>query len=575
MPSSAGLTSGPAPRFLPAQGTTGQNQERPRFRAGKTATKASLWWLSLWRNADTLQLTPRPNKGELSPSVPHSRALLDAVRDPIFVIAGATLRWANRSAAGLLGFAPEALEEQPLSTVFGSEERALLEARLSAPSEELLRLTLRCADGSPLSLDLRLGDAGDGTMVLHGQHIAPPAHRDALAQLSTLHERNADADLPTILRDAAAAFSALGWHTGLWEIQGPTVTLCFRSANTPETPFGARLWQRRIPFADAPGLAEVARTRKGAFVPGLSRLSTNLAEAIGTDPKEVEQLHEDHGMHRGIFAPVIIDDRVTHVLSVVGSGLNERDLASVQLFTAMLSAASNVKSLSEEMGRQRQHATLGQMAAQLAHEVRNPLAVVLQAARNIRRRREDAEATETLVGMIEEEGKRLERLVADLVHFAGPLRPRVHKVHLEQVVHWALDMVLVELPKHCAQVTVEVHVSPDQLVLADAVLLRQAVAHLLVNACEHAGKGGKVDVSGHVRGDEVELRVCNTGEPLAPELAARVFEPFFTTRAAGSGLGLAVVRRLVQDQGGRVVLQTASEDTTFSVFLPLADGDDL
>ncbi|MCB9630977.1 MAG: hypothetical protein H6721_02340 [Sandaracinus sp.] len=267
------------------------------------------------------------------------------------------------------------------------------------------------------------------------------------------------------------------------------------------------------------------------------------------------------------MAPVFVDDRVAFVLMFTGAAITERDYAAIQLFAAMISAAEQLGAVSDEMARQERHAALGQMAAQLAHEVRNPLAVLYQATSQIRHRQRDGRDIGDLLSMIDEESRRLDRLVNDLVHFAAPLAPRIRETSLEPIVRYALDGVRAELGD-ASFAALAMHVDIDELsILADAVLLRQALAHLFHNAIGHAEKGGAVEVRAEREGDWVRLRVRNDGAPLAPDVARRVFEPFFSTKARGSGLGLAVVRRLVEDQGGRVLLESHDAGVSFAVML--------
>jgi signal transduction histidine kinase len=222
------------------------------------------------------------------------------------------------------------------------------------------------------------------------------------------------------------------------------------------------------------------------------------------------------------------------------------------------------------MGQQHKLAALGQMSALLAHEVRNPLAVMFQAYRQIRRRVGDKAEIGDLMDIVEEEAKRLNNLVDDLVHFAGPIKPRVQEVSLSQVVNWAMEGLTADADFPVDRIDLHVDMPSDlPPVLADPVLLRQAISHLVANACAHVRRGGNVWITGAEDApDRVHLKVVNDGEPLPPDVAFRVFEPFFTTKAKGTGLGLAVVRRLIEDQKGKVSLDQTDEGVSFSVWLP-------
>ncbi|MBC7172770.1 MAG: hypothetical protein H5U40_10100 [Polyangiaceae bacterium] len=234
-----------------------------------------------------------------------------------------------------------------------------------------------------------------------------------------------------------------------------------------------------------------------------------------------------------------------------------------------------IAALTSEIGQQSKLAALGQMSALLAHEVRNPLAVMFQAYRQIRRRVGEQVDIEELMAIVEEEAWRLNHLVNDLVHFAGPIKPRLQAVGLGQVVQWALEGLMADPDVPTDKIVFHVDVAAELTpVLADPMLLRQAVSHLVSNACAHVKRGGEVRIAGEEdpSTDGIRLVVMNDGEPLPPDVARRVFEPFFTTKAKGTGLGLAVVRRLIEDQKGKVALDSTERGVSFSIWLPASSA---
>jgi two-component system sensor histidine kinase HydH len=197
-------------------------------------------------------------------------------------------------------------------------------------------------------------------------------------------------------------------------------------------------------------------------------------------------------------------------------------------------------------------AALGQLAAAIAHEVRNPLAVVRSAAQGLG---ETLPATDAdghrAASFIVAEVDRLSSVVSSLLAFARPLQLRTRPTMLAEVVERAVTLAGGELAaKRLRLRRDEPPVLP--VVQADGDLVCQVLVGLLANAAAAAPAGGEVVVRARATNGTVELAVADDGPGIAPDLRARVFEPVFTTRADGTGLGLAVARQIVEAHGGRI-----------------------
>ncbi len=508
-------------------------------------------------------------------------SILDALPDPVVVVRDGIVRRINGKMAALLRVDRDVVEGRTL------EDLVETLPDLHAASDDAgasVRLVFRPPDGARVALDVRVGQAPDEegldlVLVCHDATEAASLH-ETIGQLSALYVTRRSAamiDLDSLLRESRPVFEGLGWNIGLWEIDSAHATLRYSYFALPEgvslgpsASLIRALEGRRLPLEKVPRVAEVVRNRRGVFASNLPQIGAALLSKLDLKSEDVEGQMKEAGFLRGAFAPVFVQERVRYVLLVSGQRLSERDFAAVQLFAAMISAAEQVSELGEEVARQERHAALGQMATQVAHEVRNPLAVLFQVTSQMRRRLGLGEDVDDLLTMVDQESRRLSRLVDDLVHFAAPLVPRIREVHLSTIVRQTIESLQSEPLERIEEC---VRVSPgldDHSVLADPILLRQALAHLLTNACAFAGDEGHVELTAQREGKRVRLKVCNSGPPLSAEVARRVFEPFFTTKAVGSGLGLAVVRRLVEDIGGRVTLDPSDDSIVFSVWLPAA-----
>jgi PAS domain S-box-containing protein len=213
------------------------------------------------------------------------------------------------------------------------------------------------------------------------------------------------------------------------------------------------------------------------------------------------------------------------------------------------------------------------LALGLAHEIRNPLnAAVLELnllGRAINRL-DDAAVRDPMrrrVDVVEGEIRRLERLLTEFLALARPRAPQREPVDLGRVVDAVIDL---ETQAMSARGVALARDTPEGVwVLGDVEKLKQVVLNLVVNALDAMPEGGSLRLAVALEGDWAVLTVRDAGPGVDPRIQAEIFDPFFTTKPAGTGLGLALVRKIVEHHGGRVALSsTAGEGTTVEVVLP-------
>jgi two-component system sensor histidine kinase AtoS len=212
-------------------------------------------------------------------------------------------------------------------------------------------------------------------------------------------------------------------------------------------------------------------------------------------------------------------------------------------------------------------ATVGQVASRIAHEVRNPLAIIRSMVQNLGETAE-AESSRRTCRQVLEEIDRLSRVTSSLVGLSRPLRPQIVEVDARDVVsrvEWLSRRLL-----DGRGVAVRVGSGPERArVRADPDLACQVLLGLVSNAAEATEEGGAVDILWEESTDEVVFAVEDRGPGVPPELRERVFDPFFTTKARGAGLGLAVAREVAEAQGGRVALESLEgRGARFALHLP-------
>ncbi len=197
-------------------------------------------------------------------------------------------------------------------------------------------------------------------------------------------------------------------------------------------------------------------------------------------------------------------------------------------------------------------AALGQLATAIAHEVRNPLAVIRSAAQGIAETVPATDAaTRRSCEFITDEIDRLSSVVTSLLAFARPLQVHARAVPVSEVLDRALLLAGEELASRGVAIRRE-DGGPLPALHADPDLVCQVLIGLLSNAAEAAGQGGTVTLEARRGEKTIELGVADSGPGVPTDIRARIFEPFFTTRSRGTGLGLAVARQIVEAHGGEI-----------------------
>lgn len=224
----------------------------------------------------------------------------------------------------------------------------------------------------------------------------------------------------------------------------------------------------------------------------------------------------------------------------------------------------------EQAKRRESLAVIGEMAAVIAHEVRNPLAIMNNAVSSLRREDLASHDRSVLLTILVEESERLNRLVTDLLRYARPIA--VQRQHV--LLHELAKRATLLQGAHPGVRVVYDEASARGQIWGDATLLRQVVDNLVENAIQATGPGGTVTISVQPQDKDgvggFVLSVADDGEGMDTQVRTSATKPFFTTRPAGTGLGLAIVNRIVEAHGGELTLQSRrGEGTEARVFLPI------
>lgn len=221
-------------------------------------------------------------------------------------------------------------------------------------------------------------------------------------------------------------------------------------------------------------------------------------------------------------------------------------------------------------------ASLGVLAAGVAHEIRNPLTAIKARLFTHRKLLAEGSPADADIDFISQEIARLERIVREFLQFAKPADPQRTAVSPANLLREVCELLSPELEK--SSVHLELEGTVETTLQADPQQIKQVLINLVQNAAESIGKNGRISLrarKGKGRGhrETIVLEVEDTGKGIPPAVEKRLFDPFFTTKATGTGLGLAIAARIVGKHGGTLQFRTrVNHGTTFGIVLPVAES---
>jgi signal transduction histidine kinase len=222
-----------------------------------------------------------------------------------------------------------------------------------------------------------------------------------------------------------------------------------------------------------------------------------------------------------------------------------------------------------EVLRNEQLAAMGQLAAGMAHEIRNPLMPMKMLVQSAMEKGKDGTLGGRQLAVLAEEISNLEHAIQHFLDFARPPTLEMHRVDLAALIRQTIE--LVEPRAKRQQVEIFVNLPDVECWLdGDAIHLRQVLVNLLLNALDELAQGGRINinVARDVTRGTWAIEVADTGHGLSPELLVRVFEPFASSKETGTGLGLPICKRIVEAHGGTIEAANSKQGAVFTVRLP-------
>jgi len=261
----------------------------------------------------------------------------------------------------------------------------------------------------------------------------------------------------------------------------------------------------------------------------IRRLQVRIQDAAGKlSPEPQEIIITDDGQFSGVHAQL---DQLTNSIERVLGNLRQREL---------------------EVLRSEQLAAVGQLAASVAHEIRNPLTSIKMLVQTALDPVDSSELTKEDLQIIEKEVRRMESSLRTFLDFTRPPKLQRRQIFLMPILQEVAGLIRGRAEKQGVTVRLEV-MNADVSVYADPEQLRQVLVNLMLNGLDAQPHGGTLRMTSQVVDGDVEIRVLDEGAGISDEMLPRLFQPFASNKETGVGLGLVISRRIVEDHGGTIM----------------------
>lgn len=260
-------------------------------------------------------------------------------------------------------------------------------------------------------------------------------------------------------------------------------------------------------------------------------------------------------------------DGSTVPLDVIATVLKEADEAVGIVF--LFRDIMEVRRLKKEIARNRHLASLGSLAAGVAHEIRNPLSSIKGFATYFRERYRDNPEDEKTAGIMIREVDRLNRVISQLLDYARPVTMQRREISIQEIMRHALRMIEAQADEK--GITVQADLAADiPAVCVDPDRMQQVFLNLYLNALGAMESGGLLSAAlKETPAGRIRIEIRDTGAGIAPQDLGRIFDPYFTTKPTGTGLGLAIVQKIIDAHNAEIqVASTPGRGTTVTILLP-------
>ena len=258
-------------------------------------------------------------------------------------------------------------------------------------------------------------------------------------------------------------------------------------------------------------------------------------------------------------------------LEIAASSLKDDDgvfLGHILLFKDL----TEVQALRREVARSQRLASVGRLAAGVAHEIRNPLSSIKGFATYFKEKYPDRPQDQQTANIMIQEVDRLNRVVGQLLELARPIAVKKQRISLQALLKDALKLIEDRAAAKGISVQTQNNADMDSA-WGDPDRINQILLNLYLNAVDSMESGGelKVVLSSDAKDSKIDIKVSDSGCGIRPEHLSKIFDPYFTTKSTGTGLGLAIAHNIVEALGGKITVESQMGiGTTFTVTLPIS-----
>lgn len=247
-------------------------------------------------------------------------------------------------------------------------------------------------------------------------------------------------------------------------------------------------------------------------------------------------------------------------------------------FNEMIAGLRSKLDIEERLNHSERAAAIGRLTQAVAHEIRNPLNVINLSVDQVRAKfaPEDENRRDQFVRLlssVKDEIVRLRHMVGDVLNYGRPAHVSTERVDIQDLTRETIELVRAQADEQGVEITFEAD-GAVAYVIGDGERLKSCLSNLAINALQAMPSGGKLIARAHSVDSQVEVVISDTGAGISQESLGKVFEPYFSTKKDGFGLGLAVTKKIVEDHHGTIdVRSQVNRGTTFTLRLPMAGGD--